>query len=214
MDTLELYLKHHGCTIFKNKEALDVYRLHKEKDKDKEKDKKTVEKICGSIIFDTLDGVFESEDEENVIKLLIVNKEEKPISVFYGTIEGNQLSSDYTCSTELTNGGALLRFYALFLANKENDKIQSVTGSISGGIPPLSSDDSEADVLAKSTKLRNYHISRGATIQSDTFQYTISDVVTKIPEMFRVRRGGKRHTKTRKTRKRTVRGKKTITMLS
>ena len=203
MDTLELYLEHHRCKIFKNKEALDVYRLHKEK----------VGKICGSIIFDTLDGVFESEDEENVIKLLIVNKEEKPISVFYGTIEGNQLSSDYTCSTELPNGGALLRFYALFLANKENGKIQSVTGSISGGIPPLSSDDSEVEVRAKKTKLRNYHFSKGATIDGDTFQYTMSDVVTKIPEMFRVR-GGKRHTKTRKTRKRPGRGRKTITMLS
>jgi hypothetical protein len=207
MDTLELYLKHHRCKIFKNKEALDVYRLHKETNK------KTVEEMCGSIIFDTLDGVFENEDEENVIKLLIVNKEEKPISVFYGTIEGNQLSSDYTCSTELPNGGALLRFYALFLANKENGKIQSVTGGISGGIPPLSSDDSEAEVDAKKTKLRNYHFSRGATIDGDTFQYTISYVVTKIPEMFRVR-GGKRHTKTRKTRKITARGKKIITMLS
>lgn len=191
MDILDSYLKKNGCKIFKGKEAVEIYRSNRE----------SFEEICGSAIYDTLDGFMDNDDEDDDIKLIIVNSKEKPISVFYGTIEDTHLSSDYTCSSELPKGGVLLRFYALLLANKENNSIQSLTGGISGGIPALLSVDSTEAINEKRKKLSEYHVKNGAIINGSTFIYNLSDVQLKIVEMFGQKSGGKRR-KTKKNRKR------------
>jgi hypothetical protein len=191
MDILDSYLKKNGCKIFKGKEAVEIYRNNRE----------SFEEICGSAIYDTLDGFMDNDDEDDDIKLIIINSKEKPISVFYGTIEDNNLSSDYTCSSELSKGGVLLRFYALLLANKENNNIQTLTGGISGGIPALLSVDSAEAVNEKRKKLSEYHVKNGAIINGSTFIYNLSDVQVKIVEMFGQKSGGKRR-KTKKNRKR------------
>lgn len=177
MDILESYLEKNDCKIYKGKEALKIYRYNRD----------TFEEICGSAIYDTLDGFMDNNDEDDIIKLIICNSKEKPISVFYGTIEleENYLSSDYTCSSELPKGGVLLRFYALLLANEKNNSIQSLIGGISGGIPALLSVDSKDIVEEKREKLREYHIKNGATINDNKFIYNLSDVKVKIVEMFR-----------------------------
>ena len=203
MDILESYILKNGCKIYKGKEAVEIYRKNRE----------TFEEICGSVIYDTLDGFMDNDDEDDdikLIKLIIVNSKEKPISVFYGTIEDNHLTSDYTCSSELPNGGVLLRFYALLLANKENDSIQSLTGGISGGIPALLSVDSKDIVDEKRKKLIEYHIKNGATINGNTFIYNLSDVKVKIVEMFGGKSGGKKIKKTKKNRKRKMRTRKSL----
>ena len=202
MDILESYLKKNGCKIYKGKEAVEIYR----------ENRVTFEKICGSAIYDTLDGFMDNDDEDDDIKLIIVNSKEKPISVFYGTIEleDNYLSSDYTCSSELPKGGVLLRFYALLLANEENNSIQSLTGGISGGIPALLSVDSRDIVDKKRKKLSEYHIKNGATINGNTFIYNLSDVKVKIVEMFGGKSGGKKNKKTKKNRKRKIKTRKSL----
>jgi hypothetical protein len=199
MDILDSYLKKNGCKIFKGKEALEIYRSNRE----------SFEEICGSAIYDTLDGFMDNDDEDDDIKLIIVNSKEKPISVFYGTIENNNLSSDYTCSSELSKGGVLLRFYALLLANKENNNIQTLTGGISGGIPALLSVDSVEAVNEKRKKLSEYHVKNGAIINGSTFIYNLSDVQVKIVEMFGQKSGGQRR-KTKKNRKRKRRARKSL----
>lgn len=199
MYILDSYLKKNGCKIFKGKEALEIYRSNRE----------SFEEICGSAIYDTLDGFMDNDDEDDDIKLIIVNSKEKPISVFYGTIEHNNLSSDYTCSSELSKGGVLLRFYALLLANKENNNIQSLTGGISGGIPALLSVDSVEAVNEKRKKLSEYHVKNGAIINGSTFIYNLSDVQVKIVEMFGQKSGGQRR-KTKKHRKRKRRARKSL----
>jgi hypothetical protein len=199
MDILESYLKKNGCKIFKGEEALEIYRNNRG----------SFEEICGSAIYDTLDGFMDNDDEDDDIKLIIVNSKEKPISVFYGTIEDNHLSSDYTCSSELPKGGVLLRFYALLIANKENNSIQSLTGGISGGIPALSSVDSMEAVNEKRKKLSEYHIKNGAIINGNKFIYNLPDVQVKIVEMFGKKSGGKKNNKT-KNRKGKRRARKSL----
>jgi hypothetical protein len=199
MDVLESYLKKNGCKIFKGQEAVEIYRSNRV----------SFEGICGSAIYDTLDGFMDNDDEDDDIKLIIVNNEEKPISVFYGTIEDNYLSSDYTCSSELPKGGLLLRFYALLLANKENNSIQKLTGSISGGIPALLSVDSTDIVNEKRKKLSDYHIKNGAIVNGNIFIYNLSDVLVKIVEIFGQKSGGKRR-KTKKNRKGKKRARKSL----
>jgi hypothetical protein len=140
MDILQDYLDRNGYKILRGKEATDVYIENREK----------IKKICGSTIFDTLDDFMSDDDEDDdVIKLLIVNREGNPTSVFYGTIEDGHLSSDYTCSYKLPKGGILLRFYALLLANKKNPDITSLTGGISGGIPAIEETDSREEEKKK-----------------------------------------------------------------
>jgi hypothetical protein len=199
MNILESYLKKNGCNIYKGEEAVEIYRNNRER----------FEEICGSVIYDTLDGFMDNDDEDDNIKLIIVNNEENPISVFYGTIEDNKLSSDYTCSSELPKGGVLLRFYALLLANKKNNSIQTLTGGISGGIPALLSVDSTEAVNEKRKKLSDYHIKNGAVINGSTFIYNLSDVQVKIVEMFGQKNGGKRR-KTKKNKKGKRRARKSL----
>jgi hypothetical protein len=194
MDILESYLKKNGCKIFSGKEAVEIYRSNRE----------NFEEICGSTIYDTLDDFMgyddDNDDNDDIITLIIVNNKGNPISVFYGTIEDNYLSSDYTCSSELPKGGALLRFYALLIANKENNNIQSLTGGISGGIPAILFTDSAAVVNEKRKKLSEYHVKNGAIINDNKFIYNLTDVQVKIVEMFGQTHGGQRR-KTKKYRK-------------
>ena len=68
MDILESYLKKNGCKIFKGEEALEIYRNNRG----------SFEEICGSAIYDTLDGFMDNDDEDDDIKLIIVNSKEKP----------------------------------------------------------------------------------------------------------------------------------------
>lgn len=199
MNILESYLKKNGCKIFKGEEAVEIYRNNKV----------SFEGICGSSIYDTLDGFMDDDEEDNNIKLIIVNNKERPISVFYGTIEDNHLSSDYTCSSELPKGGLLLRFYALLLANKENNSIQNLTGGISGGIPAILPTDSTEAVNEKRKKLSDYHIKNGAIINGNIFIYNLSDVQLKIVEIFGQKSGGQRR-KTKKNRKGKRRAKKSF----
>ena len=67
MDILDSYLKKNGCKIFKGKEALEIYRSNRE----------SFEEICGSAIYDTLDGFMDNDDEDDDIKLIIVNSKEE-----------------------------------------------------------------------------------------------------------------------------------------
>ena len=203
MDILQGYLDRNGCKIIEGKEATDTYIANKE----------MFETICGSNIYDTLDNYMSDEDEDdNVIKLIILNGEGNPTSVFYGTIEDGHLSSDYTCSSKLPKGGILLRFYALLLANKINPVITTLTGGISGGIPAIEETDSKEVEIEKRERLQNYHINNGANIEGNKFTYNLPTVKEKIVEIFGKRGGKKRKRnnskrKTRKLRKRTRRYK-------
>lgn len=202
MDILQDYLHRNGYKILKGREATDAYKSNREK----------FLEICGETIFGTLDGFMEDYDDDDIIKLLIVNREEKPSSVFYGTIEDGHLSSDYTCSSELPKGGVLLRFYALLLANQINPDITSLTGGISGGIPAIKSDDSSEVIEEKTERLRNYHINNGATVEDDKFTYKLPSIRARIVEIFGMRGGkskkrNKSKKKMRKLRRRTRRYK-------
>ena len=130
---------------------------------------------------------------KDIIKLLIIKEgTEEPVSVFYGNIEDNQLSSDYTCSSQLVKGGALLRFYALLVANERTEgNVTQLTGGISGGIPPINDTDITIVANEKKERLRNYHEKLGATLSEDRteFTYNLPDVMNKINEIFKKLQG-------------------------
>jgi len=190
MDILQDYLHRNDYKILTGKEATDIFMSNREK----------FEEICGETIFSGLED-FMGTKGADIIKLLIVNSSEMPVSVFYGTIEHGHLSSDFTCSYELPKGGILLRFYALLLANGKNPAVTSLTGGISGGIPALKLADSIEEEKKKKESLRNYHIDNGASVEGNTFTYNLPDVQAKIVEIFG-RRGGKSRNKSkRKNRK-------------
>lgn len=203
MDILDTYLHNNGYRIEIDGEATAIYNI----------DPTIFDNICGTNINDTLDGIFSDEDEDqDVIKLLIVNRDtNEPVSIFYGTIEDDTLSSDYTCSSKLAKGGALLRFYALLLANARTDgSVKQLKGGISGGIPPILKEDSHEIVEEKTERLRNYHIKLGARlIENRTeFIYELPIVQQKIRELFAIA-GGKRKRKSVKLRKRNTKKRNT-----
>jgi len=192
MDILNTYLHNNGYKLVMDNEATNIYIENRDK----------FETICGEIIYNTLDDFMSLKDKDpDIIKLLIIKEgTEEPVSVFYGNIEDNQLSSDYTCSSQLVKGGALLRFYALLVANERSDGyVTQLTGGISGGIPPINDTDITIVANEKKERLRNYHEKLGATLSEDRteFTYNLPDVMNKINEIF-VERGGKKKRKTKK----------------
>lgn len=195
MDILQDYLHRNDYKILTGKEATDIFMSNKEK----------FEEICGETIFSGLEDFMDTKGT-NIIKLLIVNNSEMPVSVFYGTIEDGHLSSDFTCSSELPKGGILLRFYALLLANGKNPAVTSLTGGISGGIPALKLADSIEEEKKKKENLRNYHIDNGASVEGNKFTYNLPDVQTKIVEIFG-RRGGKSRNKSKRKKRKSKRNR-------
>lgn len=161
----------------------------------------TFEDICGENIFDTLEGFFVTDDD-NYIKLILLNRDNQVTSIFGGEIdENNILESSYTCSKELPKGGVLLRFYALLIANDNNPRVTKMTGSIAGGIPPIQKGDSPTTEQKKKDALVNYHVKNGAKIYNNSiFEYNIDNIKSIIPELFKINTGGKNR-KTKKYRK-------------
>jgi len=197
MELLQEYLDKNGYRILRGKEAKNAYKKNSDNFKE----------ICGEFIFGTIDGyitTYNAANDVDDIILLLVNREGKATSIFYGNVHHDILTSDYTCSSELPKGGMLLRFYALLTANENNPGVTSLTGGISGGIPAIKSTDSEELVNEKRKKLQKYHTDNGATVEDDKFTYNLPAVQAKIVEIF-----GKRGGKKRKTKRRGKKNKKT-----
>lgn len=181
-----------GCEIHKDEAAARLFIENKH----------IFENACGEQIFITLESFidpYDKDDDPDVIILLITNKQGKPISIFYGTMEDGILSSDITCSSELKNGGTLLRYYALLIANELNPEITEIKGAISGGIPPQLSTDSVDVITQKTERLYNYHRKNGAIIEGNIFTYKLLNIKNKIKELFTIV-GGKRKRKTKRRR--------------
>ena len=189
METLNNYLARNGYSIVEGAATTQIFVDNKER----------FEKICGSNIFETLEGYMSDDEvEPNDIKLIIINnKTREPTSVFFGFFNGDKLSSDYTCSSQITSGGVLLRFYALLLAHERNNNIVKLEGGISGGIPAIENGNSKEVIAQKKNKLREYHIKNGAQVEGDIFTYNLNDVEALIPTKFAAQ-GGKAKRKTRK----------------
>jgi len=149
MDILDAYLAQNDCTLIMGNMAKDFFIGNIEK----------FQHMCGAIIFDTLEDLYRDDDDTNIIRLIIL-KQESPVSIYYGTIDTDTLTSDYICSSlnepKLRKGGLLLSFYALLLANQANPNITTFSGGISGGIPSLEYDDTDKEVITKRKALSDY----------------------------------------------------------
>lgn len=200
MELLNAYLKNNGCKIYRDEDAHKIY----------ERNKKLIHDICGpqmDVQLDSLVDSYDKDEDSEAILLLITNFNDKPIAIFRGEISEGELSSDITCSNELKKGGVLLRFYALLIVNESRPEITKLTGGISGGIPPLKALEPHEVVVAKQKKLRDYHLSNGATIDGNIFTYRLDDVKNKIKELFSVTGGKNKKRKTKNKKKNTQKNK-------
>ena len=174
------YLKMNNYTAYFDTLAIPKFKEHEER----------IREICGEIIYDTLEGVFEDDDSDNVIKIILCNSDDLPTSVFVGYMETDEaepyLESSYTCSSELKIGGVLLRFLGLLVANKKNGSIKTMTGSISGGIPAIREDDTKEQAIIKHKRLIQYHINLNAEVKNSKFIYHLDKVLEIIPIIFAV----------------------------
>ena len=147
--------------------------------------------LCGDTIYDTIDGYLDDPDSNDIIKL-IINDKLDITGIFIGNIESDNdityMESSYTCSRPGGARGELLRYYALLEAHKQNNNIQSIRGSLSGGIPAKQDTDSIIVLQRKEEALLNYHIKRGATINEDSynryyFKYSIKQVTDNVSDI-------------------------------
>ena len=175
------YLQMNKYTAYFDKSAIPIFEKYKER----------IQKICGEIIYDTLEGIFMDDDEsEDTIRIILCNSDSLPTSVFVGYMETDEeppyLESSYTCSSELKKGGALLRFLGLLVANKKNSSITTMTGGISGGIPAIKETDTIEQVNEKRERLARYHAELGAVVENKKFTYHLDKVLDNIPLIFSV----------------------------
>lgn len=193
MNILNTYLSHNGCILHTQEAALTIYKAYFKNNKDGD----LFDKMCGDMVdqVNSLVGSYGKKIDPDII-LLLITKNNTPISIFHGTIdivkESNDhiLLSDITCSNpdELRRGGMFLRFYAVLLAKQIDPELIALTGGISGGIPALAEDDSVEVEEAKRTKLIEYHLKHGAKLDEDNhiFTYTLPTIQTQILKLFTI----------------------------
>ena len=156
-----------------------------------------LEKICGDLMYDQLLGYFmdddddDDDDEIDSVKIMLL-KDDSPISVFLGFIDTDEktkikyLESSTTCSSKLPKAGALLRFLGLLLANDKDKSVQTMSGSIAGGIPAITDDDTPEQEKIKKQRLINYHKKLGAEVTPNgkKFTYHLNKVLEIIPSLY------------------------------
>jgi len=124
-EVLYNYLKVNRYTAYFDTEAVTIFKANRE----------IYNTICGENIFETLEGIFEHDDSDNVVKIILTNSENQPTSIFVGYMETHAeipyFESSYTCSSELRRGGVLLRFLGLLTANKKNQFLKNYERYIS-----------------------------------------------------------------------------------
>ena len=196
------YIHKNNCKLVEGDNTVPIFNNYKEK----------ISTICGGNIFETLEDYF-IDDEPNIIKYIIINDKNEPISIFAGSINDDTLDSEYTCSTSIKRGGLLLRFYALLSANEINPNVIFLKGGISGGIPSIIEGDTVDIITKKLERLKQYHIDNGAKIEGYNFTYNIDSVKQKINILFNSNTKGGRKTKTKKNRKYLKKSKKSIRKL-
>ena len=179
------YLKYQNSLVFFNNDTIDIFNNNKD----------TIGEICGRVIFDTLDGMFQTIDKNEIRVILVNSLTQEPTSLFIGDIVENEdksfLESTYTCSRNIEKGGVLLRFLSFLIVNERNNSVNLMIGSASGGIPPLNDDDTDEESSEKKKKLIDYHINLGATVDGDIFTYKIDVVKQQILLLFKLSGGRK-----------------------
>lgn len=201
MEILDKYLTYYNYKIYRDEAAHNIYMDNII----------LCEDMCGEMSdqLDSLVATYDKDEDTDAIILLITDANNIPVAIFHGTFQNNELVSNITCSTtKLKRGGVLLRFYALLIANKLDNKVTKLTGGISGGIPPLMPGDSSEVEQEKKQRLHDYHLKNGATIdENNEFIYNLDNVKNKIEELFVIKSsgGGSRKTKRRRMiKKRTI----------
>jgi len=215
MNILDTYLNNNDCTIYTQEDAQHIYKYHNDTNIE------LFENMCGEMadqLVSLVDTYNKDDDPDSII--LLITKNNIPISIFHGTIEDNKLISDITCSSgELKKGGMFLRFYAVLLAKKINSNITELTGGISGGIPALKEDDTYEIEKEKKDNLKTYHLRHGATLNDDgtIFTYTLTTVQEQILELFQIptvqtiktkTKTNKRKTKTKTQKRKNIKSKR------
>lgn len=188
MNILNTYLSDNGCILHTQEAALTIYKAYFKNNKDGD----LFDKMCGDMVdqVTSLVGSRGKKIDPDII-LLLITKNNTPISIFHGTIETDHtLTSDITCSNpdELRRGGMFLRFYAVLLAKQIDPELIALTGGISGGIPALAEGDSVEEEEAKRANLIKYHVNHGANLDEHNhmFTYTLPTIQTQILKLFTI----------------------------